>query len=175
VGGIECGIGIRRQGSRCDSRRQASRCDSTRYRIESCFGRRKYQIGRWETGDSPWRPETGFRGEAMGDKSPDRILRETGIRTGASPTGRTRHGRPGHLTLSRQNIFFADVFDCNIIAHNITSASMPPTLEKAQALEDIGSVIIAAQYTYVLGPNVMEEQEVGELEDVTRPLLTLYA
>ena len=46
---------------------------------------------------------------SMNDKSLDRELRETSVRTGASPTGRTHHGRPGRLTLSRQNIFFPDV------------------------------------------------------------------
>ena len=65
-------------------------------------------MGRWETGDSRVRPETGFQGEATGDKSLDRELRETGVRTGASPTGKIRHGRPGRLMLSRQNIFFPD-------------------------------------------------------------------
>jgi len=68
-----------------------------------------YKMGCWEIGDSRGRSETGFRGEATGDKSLDRELRETGVRTGASSTGRTRHERPGHLTLSRQNIFFPDV------------------------------------------------------------------
>jgi len=68
-----------------------------------------YKIGRWEIGDSCGCPETGFRGEATGEKSLDRELRETGVRTGASPTGRMRHGHPRRLTLSRQNIFFPNV------------------------------------------------------------------
>jgi len=45
----------------------------------------------------------------MGDKSLDRELREPSVWTGASSTGRTRHGCSGRLTLSRQNIFFPDV------------------------------------------------------------------
>jgi len=60
-----------------------------------------YKIGRWETGDSHMSLETGFRGEATGDKSPDRELRETGVRTGASLTGRTRHRHPVCLMLLR--------------------------------------------------------------------------
>ena len=125
--GVGCGIGIRRQGSRydsrrqasrCDARRQASRCDCRRHKIGSCSRRHMYKMGRWETVDSHVRPETGFQGEATGHKSLDRELRETGVRTGASLTGRTRHECPGHLTLSRQNIFFPD--DCD----NLSSQTM---------------------------------------------------
>jgi len=118
VVGIECGIGIRRQGSRYDSRRQASRCntrrqasryDCGRHKIGSCSERHIYKMGCWETGHSHERPKAGFQGEATGDKSLNRELRETGVRTGVSPTGRTHHGHPGRLTLSRQNIFFPDI------------------------------------------------------------------
>jgi len=47
-------------------------------------------------------------GEATEDRSLNRVLRETSVWMGASPTGRTCHGRPRLLMLSRQNIFFPD-------------------------------------------------------------------
>jgi len=99
LGAVVCGTGIRRQGLRCNFWRQASKCDARRHKIVPGSERQEIACVRLKT---------SLRGEATGDKSLDRELRETGIQTKVSPTARMRHGHPRHLILSRQNIFFVD-------------------------------------------------------------------
>jgi len=67
------------------------------------------------------------------------------------------------------------VFGCNITAHNITTASMPRTSERTQALQDIDAAIEVAAYAYLLGSDEVEEEEVEELEEIEEHIQDLLA